>query len=383
MTRALVLVMAIATGLAVANNYYAQPLLPFIGQDLHLSPTVAGLIVTVSQIGYALGLVFLLPLGDLVERRRLIVVLASGTAVALVWFGSVPSGAVLLPAAFAVGILSVMAQILVPFAASLAEPSERGRIVGNVMSGLLLGVLLARTAAGYLAQIGSWRTVYFVAAVAMLILAGVLWRMLPTYRENVSLRYLGLLKSVVTLIRNEPILRLRALYGGLSFGAFSVLWTSVGFLLAGPPYHYGPGTIGLFGLAGAAGALTASVAGKLADLGLTRVNTGVAAILLTLSWLLLQLGQSSLAALLVGIVLLDIGAQGMHITNQSEIYRLAPEARSRINSAYMTSYFIGGALGSSASAALYEAAGWRGVSICGFAFGTATLLVWIVRLVRQ
>lgn len=383
LTRSLVLIMAAATGLAVANNYYAQPLLPFIGRDLHLSVTAAGLIVTVAQIGYALGLVFLLPLGDLLERRRMIVLMATGTAVALIGFGIAPTGATLLPAALLVGTLSVLAQVLVPFAAGLAEESERGRIVGTVMSGLLIGVLLARTAAGYIAQTGSWRTVYFVACGAMILLAVVLARTLPHYRENVRLRYGALLRSVVSLVRSEPVLRLRAVYGALSFGAFSVLWTSIGFLLAGPPYHYQSGTIGLFGLAGAAGALSASFAGRLADRGLARITTGLVAVLLALAWVPLGMGQNSLAALLVGIVVLDVAAQGMHITNQSEIYRLRPEARSRINSAYMTTYFMGGAVGSAASAAAFERFGWIGVAACGAAFGIAAVIVWLVSFITS
>ncbi len=179
-------------------------------------------------------------------------------------------------------------------------------------------------------------------------------------------------------MRDEPVLRLRALYGALGFGAFSVLWTSIGFLLAGPPYHYNPAAIGLFGLVGAAGALSASVAGRIADRGLAWLSTGVTAALLLLSWLFLWLGQGSLAALLIGIVVLDIAAQGLHITNQSEIYRLQPEARSRITSAYMTTYFIGGAIGSAVSAAVYDRMGWHGVSICGAVFGVLAVITWLI-----
>jgi predicted MFS family arabinose efflux permease len=377
LSRSLVLIMAAATGLAVANNYYAQPLLPAIGRDLHISTTLAGLMVTVAQAGYALGLVFLLPLGDLLERRRLIVGMGVGVAAALAWLGSAPSAGVLLPAAVAVGALSVQAQILVPFAASLAPEEERGRVVGTVMSGLLLGILLARTVAGLLAEIGSWRVVYFVAAGAMLVQAAVLARRLPRASPTTELRYGQLLRSVVQIVREEPVLRLRATYGALSFGSFSVLWTSMAFLLSHRPYGYGTGTIGLFGLAGAAGALMASVAGRLADRGLAPVTTLVTSLLLTISWLPLWLGHSSLAWLLVGIVVLDIGAQGLHITNQSEIYRLAPEARSRITSAYMTSYFLGGAAGSAASAAAYDAGGWGAVSVVGAAFAAGTVFTWL------
>lgn len=365
--------MAVATGLAVANNYYAQPLLPLISRDLHLGAGVSGLIVTVAQAGYALGLFFLLPLGDLLERRRLVVVLSVATAGGLVWLGAAGSAAVLLPAALVVGACSVLAQVLVPFAASLAGDHERGQVVGMVMSGLLIGILLARTLAGLLAETGTWRVVYFVAAGAMLAQAAVLrWR-LPTWREDPGLGYGSLLGSVVALMRQEPLLRRRALYGFFSFGTFSVLWTSMAFLLA-HRYHYSSAVIGLFGLAGAAGAATATLAGRLSDRGRSSLSTYAATALLALSWLALWTGSSSVLALIVGVVVLDIGAQGLQITNQSEIYRLRPEARSRLTAAYMVTYFVGGAIGSAVSAFLYGRLGWDGVCLAGGAFAAADLL---------
>jgi predicted MFS family arabinose efflux permease len=382
LSRRLVLLMAVATGLAVANLYYTQPLLPAIADDLGLPGATAGLIVTVLQLGYAAGLVFLLPLGDLLERRRLIVGLGVAVAAALAWFGAAPSGGVLLPAAIAVGALSVQAQLLVPLAATLASEEERGRVVGTVMSGLLFGVLLARTVAGWLAETGSWRIVFFVAGAAMLVQAAVLARRLPPSRADTQLSYGQLLRSVPTIIRAEPVLRLRALYGGLAFGGFSVFWTSVAFLLHGPPYGYGSGTIGLFGLAGAAGALTAGLAGRLADRGHTAATTMVATVLLAVSWIPLALGAHSVAWLLVGIVVFDMAVQALHISNQSEIYRLAPEARSRINSAYMTAYFSGGAIGSAASAAAWDAGGWSAVCVVGAGFGVAGVLVWAISRAR-
>jgi predicted MFS family arabinose efflux permease len=368
--------MATATGLAVANNYYAQPLLPQISHDLHLSGAVGGLIVTVAQIGYALGLIFLLPLGDLRDRRRLLVTMSLILAAALAVLAASPTAGVLLPAAVAVGALSVQAQILVPFAATLASDEERGRVVGTVMSGLLLGILLARTVAGLVAQAGSWRIVYVVAAVAMLAQGAALAAALPTVRVGTSLSYPSLLRSVLDIARQEPLLRLRSAYGAMSFGAFSVLWTSMAFLLAGAPYHYGPAAIGLFGLVGAAGAAMASIAGRLADRGHAPIVTVTTALLLVVSWLPILLGRHHIGWLIVGILLLDIGAQGLHITNQSEIYKLQPEARSRITSAYMTTYFIGGAVGSAASAAAWDAAGWRAVCAVGVAFCLIALAIW-------
>jgi predicted MFS family arabinose efflux permease len=246
------------------------------------------------------------------------------------------------------------------------------------MSGLLVGVLLARTAAGWIAEAGTWRIVYYVAAAAMLVQALALARALPASRAGTGLSYGRLLRTVPAIVREEPVLRLRAAFGALSFAAFSVLWTSMAFLLAEPPYDYGTGTIGLFGLVGAAGALMANVAGRLADRGHVEATTAICAGLLALSWLPIAMGGHSLAWLVVGILLLDMASQAQHISNQSEIFRLAPEARGRINSAYMTSYFAGGALGSAASAAAWAAGGWTAVSAVGAAFGAMSLLVWVL-----
>ncbi|HZU80962.1 MAG TPA: MFS transporter [Acidimicrobiales bacterium] len=379
--RRVVWVMAVATGLSVASNYYAQPLLPAMEHTLHLAPGTAGLVVTVAQVGYALGLAFLLPLGDLVERRRLVALLSVGTAGALLWLGLAPSAAVLLPAALVVGALSVLAQVLVPFAASLAGEHERGRVVGSVMSGLLVGVLLARTVAGLLAATGTWRVVYLVAAGAMLVQAAVLRSNLPTWHERPGLSYPALVRSVVRLLAEEPVLRLRAAYGLCSFGTFSALWTSMAFLLA-HHYHYGTAVIGLFGLIGAAGALAASVAGRLSDRGLSNRSTALTTLLLVASWALLWDGSSDLALFVVGIVVLDVGAQGLHITNQGEIYRLRPEARSRLTAAYMVLYFVGGAIGSVSSAVVYGAVGWSGVCAVGAAFALAAFALWAFTALR-
>ncbi|HEY3686713.1 MAG TPA: MFS transporter [Streptosporangiaceae bacterium] len=375
--------MATVTGLAVASNYYAQPLLHDIGHDLHLTVQQSGLIVTVAQLGYALGLIFLLPLGDLLERRRLLVVLTilSAAGLACVAVLRVPAG--LFAAVGVVGVVSVVAQILVPYAATLAAPGERGRTVGLVMSGLLLGILLARTAAGYLAELGGWRTVYAVAAVLLLAAAAALARWLPRDRHSVSIGYPALLRSVTRIIRDEPVLRVRMVLGALSFGAFSVLWTSIAFLLSAPPYGYSAGTIGAFGLVGAAGALAASMAGRFADRGRTGALTGATTVILALSWLPILWGATSLAALIAGIVLLDLAAQGLHITNQHLVYALAPEARSRLNSAYMTAYFAGGAAGSALASVAFAHFGWPGTCALGGAFGlAASATALAVRLVR-
>ena len=380
MSRPTVLLFAVTAGFAVASIYYAHPLLDAIRLSLQIPVTTSGLIVTASQLGYAFGLALLVPLGDLVERRNLVVCMTVGIGVSLVAMAMAPSSRLLLAAAMAVGALSVVAQITVAFAATLAGATERGRVVGTVMSGLLLGVLLARTAAGYLAQLGGWRTVFWVAAGLMLALAALLRMSLPKSRADVKMSYPALIKSIPTILKEEPVLRLRSLYGAAAFAGFSVLWTPLAFLLSQPPYQYNPGTIGMFGLAGVAGALAASAAGRIADLGGERWATGGTAALLTLSWIPMKFGDRSLTLLIAGIVLLDLAAQGLHITNQSEIYRLRPDARSRITSAYMAGFFAGGVLGSALSSFTYAHAGWTGVCVLGTSFGTVASGLWLWNL---
>lgn len=369
--------------MAVADLYYAQPLLSTIAVDLGVGSGSAGLVVTLSQIGYAAGLALLVPVGDMLERRRLVPAVLALTAVGLAGSAAAPTIGVLVALAVVVGVGSVAAQILVPLAASLAGDDERGRVVGTVMSGLLLGILLARTGAGLVAGASSWRVVYVVAAVLVVVLAGVLWRALPEDPPRPRPSYPALLRSTVSLWRAEPLLRRRSLLGGLGFAAFSVFWTTMAFLLAGPPYHYSDTVIGLFGLVGAAGALCANAAGRLADRGREAPATVGFAAAIAVSFLPIWIGRHSLVALIVGIAVLDVGVQGLQVTNQSVIYRLAPEARSRINSAYMVCYFVGGAIGSAVASALYGASGWVAVCLLGAAVGVVAVVVSLAAGIRR
>ncbi|WP_429002462.1 MFS transporter [Xanthomonas sacchari] len=381
MRRGLVLLMAIATGLAVASNYYAQPLLEVLAQTFAIDVRHAGAVVTTAQLAYAAGLLLLVPLGDRFERRSLIVGLYALSAVGLLVSAMAHSFALLLVGTLITGLSSVAAQILVPFAATLAAPHERGRVIGTVMSGLLLGILLARTVSGLLAGVGGWHTVYWAAAALILLVSGLLWRGLPRHPGNPQLSYPHLIGSVLALLRDEPVLRARAVLGGLIFAGFSMFWTTLAFLLSGPDYRYGTATIGLFGLIGAAGAFAANLSGKLSDRGAGHwVGWGGLAMLL-LSWLLLLGAPHSLWLLLAGVLLLDVAVQGVHIGNQSVIYQLNPAARNRITSAYVTCYFIGGAVGSSLGTAAYAYAGWRGVALGGAALAVAALL-WMGISVR-
>ena len=373
----MVLLLAAACGAAVANNYYAQPLLHTIAAAFGVSEATAGLLVTAGQAGYAVGLALLVPLGDLLERRRLIARMLVLTAVAQALAAAAPTFAVLASALALAGVTSVVAQIIVPMAASLATDNERGQVVGKVMSGLIIGILLARTVSGLIASVAGWRPVYVMAAAAMLLLAAVLYRALPEVEPSERISYRALLRSVLDLIREEPVLRQRMGLGAASLGCFSILWTPIAFLLSGPPYHYGTALIGLFGLAGLAGAAAAPAAGRLADRGRGRYATLGSIVILLGSWSLLDLGAHSLAALIAGTIALDLGVQALHISNQSAIYALRPQARSRLNTAYMVAYFLGGAVLSAAASLVYSAAGWNGICALGALTAAAALWFWL------
>ena len=378
----LVAVMAITTGAIVANLYYAQPLLHQVARTFYVGSAAAALVVTCTQIGYAAGLVLAVPLGDIHARRRLVVVVFCLAGLSLVLCAVAPSLWLFEVGSVAVGAASVAGQIMVPFAADLASTERRGRVVARIMTGLLTGILLARTVSGLVAEVAGWRAIYWISAGLMVVFAGLLWRILPDEGHRPRLSYWSLVGSSLRLLAEVPALRRRAWHGACAFGAFSVLWTSLAFLLSGSPYHYSNAVIGLFGLAGVAGVAAANLAGKLADADRTAISTVVGAVLLAGSFALLAGGRTSLALLLVGIVLLDVGTQGMQITNQAVIYGLRPEARSRINSAYMFCYFVGGAVGSVTAGTVLASAGWHGVCWLGAGFGALTLAMTVVDRVR-
>ncbi len=373
---------AVATGAIVANLYYAQPLLHQVARSFSAGPGPTSSIITASQVGYAAGLLLIVPLGDLHPRRALVTRLFCVAAAALVACALAPALWFFAVASVAVGAASVAGQVMIPFAADLAPAERRGRVVARIMTGLLLGILLARTVSGLVAQAAGWRAIYWLSAALMVCFAVVLWRALPAERPRPQRSYPSLVASSVKLLVDEPVLRRRAWHGACAFAAFSVLWTSIAFLLSGSPYHYSNAVIGLFGLVGAAGIVAANLAGSLADAARARATTIGAGVLLTGSFGLLWLGRTSLAALIVGVVILDIGTQSMQITNQALIYALRPDARSRINSAYMVCYFVGGAAGSIGAGALYGSHGWAGVCVLGAGLGLATLAMSAYDTVR-
>jgi predicted MFS family arabinose efflux permease len=376
--RKLIALLAIGCGATVANLYYAQPLLEAIAGQFGVSDGTAGLLVTVSQVAYGLGLVFLAPLSDLVDRRKLVTVLLAITCLASVGAAAAPGIAIL---ALAIGIASatsVVAQVLVPFASTLAPEGERGQVVGMVMSGLLSGILLARTLSGLVAGLAGWRTVFALAAVAMAVLAIALWRALPERRPATDLRYGALLASIGALIRREPVLRRRMVFGACGFGGFSLVWTTLTFLLSGPPFDFGESTIGLFGLAGLAGAVAAMRMGRLHDRGHGRVATGAVLAAILLSWPIFYLGRHSVPAIVLGLMLLDFGVQGQNVLSQGAIYALGRQTTGRVTTAYVTSNFTGGAIGSAAGAIAWSAGGWPAVCAVGFAIAATALLAWLI-----
>ncbi len=370
----LVALMAVATGAVVANLYYAQPVLHEISATFHSSTTATAAVITCTQVGYAAGLLLVVPLGDRQPRRGLTVRIYLVAAVALVVCALAPSLWLFAAGSVAVGCASVAGQVMIPFAADLAPAERRGRVVARIMTGLLAGILLARTLSGLLAQVSGWRTIFWVSAGLMVVLAAVLRRALPGEAARPALPYRSLVAGSVRLLAEEPVLRRRCFQGAVMFAGFSILWTSLAFLLAGPPYHYDNAVIGLFGLAGLFGVAAANVAGKLADSSRVTATTVASGALLTASFGILVAGTTSVVAVLAGIVVLDIATQGMQITNQAVIYGLRPEARSRINSAYMTCYFVGGALGSVAAGVALGVGGWHGTCLAGAVCGGLSLL---------
>ena len=373
----LVFLMAFAIGITVASNYYAQPLLHSITDDLHIAVKHAGFIIMAAQFSYAIGLLFITPLGDKMERKRLILILMILSTCGLLISATSKSLWMLMLGTAMTGLFSTVAQVLIPFAATLSSPEHRGKIVGTLMSGMLLGILLGRAFAGLVSSMTDWHYVYWIAASIMTIVTLLLYLSLPSYKNTININYFQLLFSIGSLYQQEPVLRIRSLLAIISFALFSLLWTPLAFVLSNTPYHYSDFIIGLFGLAGAAGALGSPIVGRLSDKGKGFLATTIGLILLLASWLPLSLAEYSLLALILGVILLDFAVQVTHVSNMNAIYQIRPEARSRMNTGYMVSYFIGGMLGSIASTYLYSNYGWLAIIISGTILGSLGLLCWL------
>ncbi len=366
--------MAVSVAVIVANIYYAQPLLADIAGSFGLTVPQVASVAMLTQLGAAVGMVLFVPLGDTRERRALIISLQLVAAIALCFTAAARNLAWLCAASVAVGGTASTVHLIVPFAAHLAPTGRRGKVVGSVLGGLLMGILLARTFSGLIGAHFGWRAVYWIAAAIMLMLAATTKFFLPRSVPEVDLSYPALLRSIADLVRTQPALRESAFVGATFFCAFSVFWTTLVFLLRTPPYHYGSQTAGLFGLVGAVGAAGAPIFGRLADRHGTRTTVAYALGIALVSFVVLGVVGKTLAGLVVGVVLLDLGVQAGHVANQTRIYNLVPSARSRLNTFYMVTYFIGGALGSMLGAFGWRLAGWTGVCAAGFLALTAGLV---------
>jgi predicted MFS family arabinose efflux permease len=378
-SRRLIWLLTVATGASVANLYYNQPLLSDIARTFHASTRGAGTHATLTQAGYAVGLLLFVPLGDLVERRRLIVTLLCCVTGALLVAGTGRSLGVVIAASFAIGVTTVVPQLLLPFAAGLAPPAMRGRIVGHVVSGLLVGILAGRAVAGVVTDLAGWRTMFVGAGVAMLGLAVLLSRMLPAVAPAASVSYAALLRSLGTLFRSEPVIRDAALLGALTFAAFSAFWTTLAFRLQEPPLHSGSTVAGAFGLLGLVGAAVAPIAGRTADRQHPRRMVGLALLGNIVAWIVLLLAGHTLWGIAVGVLLIDAATQAGQVSNQARVYALPAEAHSRFNTIYMVCYFIGGSAGSAVAVLAWDAYRWNGV--CAIALGCLILAyaVWFAR----
>lgn len=366
-------VMAAAAGLIGANVHYSQPLLPVIALSLALEPSVLGSLPAVTQLGFALSLLFLLPLADSLNRKNLILATVAVAALALFAQSLAPTLPLLLVAAFVVGAASVAPQILSPFAATIAPPGREGQASGLVLSGILLGVLLSKVVAGIVGAVLDWRWLYAGAGVVMVILLVVLWRTLPVPPAGLPQRFREILASPVVLLRAHRTLRLHSVLGALVSAAFMLFWSSYALELY-DEFGFGPLIAGLFGLAGIAGSLLAPLAGKAVDEGRALFTLSLSGALIAAGFVVMWVGQSSVIALIAAILLLDAGVGIAHSTNQARVFRVDPLKRGRLNSVYMFSYFIGGAAGSIVGVAAYGAVGWAGVCLGGIATGVVILL---------
>lgn len=374
----LIILLATACGIIVANLYYAQPLIGVISNEIGLSNSSAGLIVTLTQIGYVVGLLFLVPLGDIVENKKLIFILLFLSAFALISMVFVKSATLLLIASFFIGLGSVAAQVLVPLVSYLSSENARGRVVGNVMSGLLLGIMLARPISSLVADIWGWSAIFALSASVIIVLAFVLSKVLPIRKPQAKTNYIALLNSMWQLLRTTPILRRRAIYHACVFGAFSLFWTTVPLLLSSPGFHFSQTAIALYALVGITGAIAAPIGGRLADLGWTRPATGIALTVVIISLLLPLFIQSSspfgIAVLVIAAILLDMGVSANLVLSQRLIFSLSPEIRSRLNGLFMAIFFLGGAVGSFIGGWAYAIGGWNLTLWIGIAFPTIALL---------
>lgn len=378
LSKGLLFLMAATTGLVVANNYYNQPLLGLMAKSFGITELQISSVPMLTQIGYAVGLFLIVPLGDKLKRKKLILTDFFFIIAALLGAGFAQSPLQLKVASFFIGLTSVVPQIMVPMAAQMADDKKRGAVIGTVMTGMLVGILGSRTLSGLVGASMGWQSMFFIAAGIMAVLFIFLAKFLPEIYPDFKGSYPSLLKSIISQFRTHPKLRLAGLRGALDFACFSIFWTTLVFLLEKAPFHMGSDVAGAMGLVGIAGATIASVVGKLSDRMSKSTLITVAVGVILISWLIIGFSSTSLVGLIAGAFLLDLGIQAVHITNQTIIFEGNPVARNRINTVYMVMYFTGGALGTFIGGYIWHYFKWDGVSIAGFLLGLLTLIVhWI------
>lgn len=376
MSRRLTFLFALAAGVAVGNLYWAQPLLGFIAGDLRVTTATAGWLVTAAQLGYAVGVLLLVPLGDVLDRRRFVPIMLLTSAAALLMCALAPSIGVLLLALGVLGVTTISGQILTPLAGDLAGDAQRGRIVGVVGSGTLTGILASRTISGLVADAAGWRTIFALAAVLAVLLAIVLYRAIPPLAPRTRMPYAQLIASVGAVVVRERAVRWTLVLAATGFAAFSLFWTALTFLLSGPPFRYPVAVIGLFGLAGLAGVLSGLRGGRLHDRGWSVPATGAAWVLALTAFVVAAFAVRSVVLVIIVIVMLDVALQTQALLNRARLFALSHEARSRLNTALATCNFVGAAIGSAAATALWTAGGWTAVTIAGAALCCFALIVW-------
>lgn len=374
-SRRSLLLLSLACGVGVANIYYSQPLLLEIARSVHVLPGKAGEITVATQFGYAIGIFLFAPLSDVIERRSLMVRLFAGVSMAALVSALAPNFLILLCASVVLGLTASVTQVTLPIAPELVPAEDRGRAVGTVITGLLLGILLARTFSGLLGQWLGWRSVFYVAAAANLAFVPLLLRFLPRLPPSRPVTYPDALRSLWTLFTDQPLLREAAVVGGLVMATFCVFWTTLTFLLGSPHFGMGPGFIGGFGVLGAIGAFTAPFAGRMVDRFGNRTVITCALAAQIFAFLMFWSFGFYLAGLIVGVLMFDVGVQATQVANQSRIFGIDPHSRGRINSVYMVIYFAFGAAGSALGAFAWQGAGWHGV--CGL--GVSLLLLSALR----
>ncbi len=376
--KSLLILMAIGTGMVVANNYYNQPLLAIMAKDFGIKESQISNVPMLTQIGYAVGLFLIVPLGDKLERKKLILTDFIFIIAALLSAALSPTPLLLMISSFFIGLSSVIPQLFVPMSAQLADEKNRGRAIGTVMTGMFIGILGSRTLSGLIGELLGWRAMYFIAAGLMALLWLILKFRLPQLHPDFKGNYGELLQSILHQFKSKPQLRLAGIRGALDFASFSVFWTTLVFLLEGEPFHMGSDVAGAFGFAGIAGAVIAGVVGRLTDRMNKNYIISIAILIIMLSWIGLYFSSTSIIGLAIAALFLDMGIQSVHITNQTIIFEGNPPERNRINTVYMVMYFVGGAFGTSVGAFAWQTLQWTGVSIAGFGFGALTLFAHLV-----